>query len=153
MLIAQNEYLAERKATELKWNHTVNTHGRQGKKISIDLYMEHLNWQLKYMIGNLQSNVKPTSNQRVAKSLEIVYNICQIFSEQAEAPVNKGYVSYPSFQEDFDKILQQLEEEEVFKVKENCTIQSYTSQPLMSHIKWVNIQKWLKEKALTLDVY
>ena len=76
MLFAQNEYLAEQKATELKWSRTVNTHGRQGKNISIDLYMEHLNLQLKYMIGNLQSNMKPTSIQRVAKSLEIVHNIC-----------------------------------------------------------------------------
>ena len=153
MLIAQTEYLSERKATELKWSRTVNTHGRQGKNIPIDLYMEHLNRQLKYMIGNLQSNVKPTSIQRVAKSLGIVHNICQIFSELAEAPVNKGYVSCPSFQDDSDKILQQLEEEEVFKVKENRTLQSYTSQPLMSHIKWANLQKWLKEKILNLDVY
>ena len=42
---------------------------------------------------------------------------------------------------------------EIFKVKENRTLQSYSSQPLMSHIKWANIQKWLKEKFLNLDVY
>ena len=60
--------------------------------------------------------------------------------KQAEVPANKEYVSYPSFQDDFDKILQQLQEEEVFKVKENRTLESYSSQPLMSHIKWANIK-------------
>ena len=62
-------------------------------------------------------------------------------------------MSYPSFQDDFDKILQQLQEEEVFKVKESRTLESYSSQPLMSHIKWANIKKWLKERILKLDVY
>ena len=153
LLIAQTNYLSERKITELKWSRTVNTHGRLGKNIPIDLYMEHLNRQLKYMMGNLHSNINPMSIQRVAKSLGTVHNICETFSKQAEVPANKGYVSYPSFQDDFDKILQQLQEEEVFKVKENRTLESYSSQPLMSHIKWANIKKWLKERILKLDVY
>ena len=55
-------------------------------------------------------------------------------------------MSVPSFQDDFDKILQQLEEEEVFKVKDNRTLESYNSQPLMSNIKWANVKIWLKEK-------
>ena len=58
--------------------------------------MEHLNRQLKYMIGNLHSNIQPVSTQRVARSLRTADYICQLFSEEAEALVNKGYgINHP----------------------------------------------------------
>ena len=153
LLISQTKHLSQRKATELKWSRTVNVHGRQGKHIRIDLYMEHLNRHLKYMIGNLHSNIQPVSIQRVARSLGAVDYICQLFSEEAEALVNKGYVSHPTFDGDFEKILEQLEKEEVFTKKESRTLESYNSQPLMNHIKWANITEWIKEKIKNLDLY
>ena len=77
-LISQTKLLSERKLTELKWSRTVNMQGRKGQNIPIDLYMEHLNRRLKCMIGNLSSNACPSSIQRVAKSLKVVNEICEV---------------------------------------------------------------------------
>ena len=62
-------------------------------------------------------------------------------------------MSHPTFDGDFEKILEQLEKEEVFTKKESRSLESYNSQPLMSHIKWANIKEWIKEKIKNLDVY
>lgn len=78
LLLAQTNYLSERKITEIKWSHTVNMHGRQGCNIPKDLFAEHMNRHLN-MIRNLQSNVKPAAIQHIAKSLGVVKHVCQIF--------------------------------------------------------------------------
>jgi len=100
ILLAQDKFLSSRKASELKWSRTVNTQGRQGCNILIDLHnMEHLNRRLKFMMGNLHPNTKPL---RVAKSLNVVEHVCQAFHAEAGVTPNKGYSSVPSFQNDFN---------------------------------------------------
>ena len=153
LLISQTKLLSERKLTELKWSRTVNMQGRRGQNIPIDLYMEHLNRRLKCMISNLSSNACPSSIQRVAKSLKIVHQICEVFRSEAEVTENKGYVSYPSFDNDFKKILQQIEDEEVFVVKGNRSLENYSCQPLLTNLKWNNIRKWIKDKIVNMNVY
>ena len=114
LLLAQANLLSERKVTELKWSRTVNMHGRQGCNIAIDLFVEHMNRRLKNMIGSLQSNVNPSTIQRVTKSLGVVKHVCKVFRQEAELYENKGYCSYQSFENNFNKVLKQLEEELVF---------------------------------------
>jgi len=43
ILILQSKILSPRKLCELKWNRTVNTHGKPGHNVPCDLHMEHLN--------------------------------------------------------------------------------------------------------------
>lgn len=151
-LISQTKLLSERKLTEVKWSRTVNTQGRQGQNIPIDLYMEHLNHRLKFMIGNLSANARP-SIQRVAKSLKVVHEICEIFQNEADVKENKGHVSYPSFDNDFKKILQQIEDEQVFVLKGNRSLENYSCPPLLTNFKWSNIKKWIKDKITNMNVY
>ena len=73
LLLAQSLVLSARKTAELKWCRTVNTHGRAGKNIPIDLHMEHLNCQLKDMIRNLGSN-------RVCSVFQSHWGLFQIFA-------------------------------------------------------------------------
>ena len=116
----------------------------------IDLYMEHLNCRLKSMIESLQSNVHPKSIQRVAKALGIVHLLCKIFQSEVSATINKGYVTYPSFESDFGKILKQLEDEDMFVVSDNRSCPGYNSLPLLSNI---NINHWLYEKVMDLTIF
>ena len=118
MLISQTKLLSEQKLTELKWSCTVNMQGRKGQNTPINLYMEHLNRRLKYMIDNLSSNACPSSIQCVAKFLKVVNEICDIVKSLADVMEEKGHITYPSFESDFKKILQ-LEDEDVFTLKEN----------------------------------
>ena len=122
------------------------------KRSKYTLYMEHLNRRLKYMIGNLSSNACPSSIQRVAKSLKVVNEICEVFKSQAEVMEEKGHVTYPSFESDFKKILQQIEDK-VFTLKENRSLENYSYPPLLNNIKWNNIKTWIKDKIINMNVY
>ena len=94
-LISQTKLLSEQKLTELKWNCTVNIQGRKGQNIPIDLYLEHLNRRMKYMIGNLSSNACPCSIHHVAKSVKVLNEICEVFKSQADVMEEKEHVTYP----------------------------------------------------------
>ena len=89
-VISQNLIFSDRKRTELKWSRTVNVHGRRGHNIPIELHFEHLNRRLKCMIGNLHSNVQPSSIERVAKALGVVHHVCEVFQSEAGAAINKN---------------------------------------------------------------
>ena len=41
-------------------------------------------------------------------------HICHVFQTEAEVSENKGYTSYPSFEDDCNKVVKQLEDEAVF---------------------------------------
>ena len=152
LLLAQSHTLSDRKVTELKWSRTVNVHGRVGCNIPVDLHMEHLNQRLKSMIGNLGSNVHCSAIERIAKSLGVVDTVCRTFEAESEAPVNKGYCSYPSFTKDLNHILSILEEQEVYKVQEGRTLENYKSTPFFNSLKWKNINEWVKSKLINLRV-
>ena len=59
---------------QLLWSRTINTSGQRGRKIPLDLHMEHLNRDLKGAIGHLTSNVNKTAIDRIAKIASQVIN-------------------------------------------------------------------------------
>jgi len=152
ILLAQNMFLSERKATELKWSRTVNTTGRVGCNIPCDLHMEHLNRRLKYLIGNLGPNANPKAIERAAKSLGVVHQVCRQFEEQAGATINKPYASYPSFQKDFNKIVELLDKEQMFCVRNGRSLKTYKESPLMSSFNWKNVGEWVKSKLIKVKI-
>ena len=50
LFLAQTLLLSPIEVHDITWNRTVNTSGRVGKNIPVDLHMEHLNRRLKIMI-------------------------------------------------------------------------------------------------------
>ncbi len=54
-LLQLRYFFSPRMAAQLKWNRTVNVHGREAKNIPADLYMEHLNRECK-MSDDLSRN-------------------------------------------------------------------------------------------------
>ena len=57
----------------------MNTHGRAGKNVSCDLYMEHLNREAKNLLTGLGSNITDTAISRVGKTLGVMIEILQQF--------------------------------------------------------------------------
>jgi len=68
-LLTQTIVLSPRKVSEIKRSWTVNTTGRVGKNIPVDLHMEHSNRRLKIMMRNLGSNISPNSVKHSSKTL------------------------------------------------------------------------------------
>ena len=108
ILILQSKILSPRKLCELKWNRTVNTHGKPGHNVPCDLHMEHLNRRLKKCIRSCGSNIYPAAIQRAARSLGPVNHVCSQFESALSLYENKDYHTYPSFKKDLDSIHQLL---------------------------------------------
>ena len=117
-ILAQSLLLSPQKIAELKWCRTVNTIGRPGKNIPVDLHIEHLNRRLKGMMRNLGSNITPEAVRRVSRALGTIETVCSNFEEVTNISVSKDYHSMPSFERDLHKLIEQLEKEEVFVLKE-----------------------------------
>ena len=115
LLLAQSLLLSARKVAELKWCRTVNTHGRTGKNIHVDLHMEHLNRKLKDMMHNLGSNITSESVQRISKALGIISDIFSNFEETTKISAESNFHSRPSLEKDFVQLQEQLEKEQVLK--------------------------------------
>ena len=62
--------LSPRMAAQLKWNRTVNIHGRPGKNVSSDLHMEHLNRECKNAISSMGANITGKSIQKVGRAIK-----------------------------------------------------------------------------------
>ena len=145
-LVAQSLLLSPRKAAELKWCRTVNTQGRVGQNVPVDLHMEHLNANLKCMLHHLGSNITPASVLRASRALGAVQTVCTNFKDISH---DTDFHSRPSFEKDLMKISDELESVQVFKKKENRQYRGFKKhKPRMSSVDWKKVTKWAKEQIL-----
>lgn len=111
LLLQVNYLLSDRERAQLLWSRCVNTRGKVGTNIPMDLYMEHLNRRLKTMI---KGNIKPKSILRAGKTLGCVQKICLSFEKQTASRMHSSGHTFPEFGKDFSSVLTILEEENVF---------------------------------------
>lgn len=114
-LLVQYYYtLSERQKAQLLWCRCVNTRGCPGGNIPCDLHMEHLNRRLKSIIRGMGANVNAASIEKAGKAIAAVHRVCQVFERQTAPHQHSDHHPIPSFGEDFNKVLELLEEEQVF---------------------------------------
>jgi len=91
-VLLQNYYtLSPRLSSQLKWNRFVNTHGRTGRNIPVDLEMEHLNKIAKSGLRYLGSNKSEESIKRVGRAIGTVAPLLESFdSENHVHPVSSA---------------------------------------------------------------
>ena len=96
LLLQVNYLLSSRESAQLKWCRCINTCGRQGTNISMDLYLEHLNRRLKTTLRNVGSNITDNSVNLAAESIAIVQHVCEQFERETSTsgPSSDKY-SYP----------------------------------------------------------
>ena len=73
-----------------------------------DLYLEHLNRRLKFIITRMESNIQPSSIIRAARAIGVVNQICQTFRD--EMSVQSTSDIQPSHTENLNIILDVLKE-------------------------------------------
>lgn len=82
LLLNQYQYvLSPEQITDLLYGRFINTRGIPGSNISADLYMEHLNRELKGCIGNLGSNKTEESIVRLGKAIGMIEPIMHQFDK------------------------------------------------------------------------
>ena len=76
---------------QLVWEQTVNVHGRPGKNIPCDLYMEHLNRQCKGTIGSLGPTVSSVNMvARIGKSVGELMKITTQYDSISKLNLESG---------------------------------------------------------------
>ena len=151
-LLAQTMLLSPRQVCEILWSRTVNTRGIEGKNISVDLHMEHLNRRLKIMLRNLRSNINPATAQRAAKALGVVQKVCSQFMAESDITDNKDFHTIPSINKDLSVLIKQLTDSEVFKVKHERQHGSYKNYKPINAIDWTRITGWIKGKIINYNI-
>lgn len=96
-------------AEQLKWSRFVNTHGKIGKNISMDMHMEHLNRVCKTAISGLGSNKAPNAILRVGKTVGVLDNLLTNFDSENNVSHNSDYHTSRSIQKDLDLALKELQ--------------------------------------------
>jgi len=96
-LLAQSSLLSLRQVAEIKWSRTVNTQGRPGCNIPVDLHLEQLNRRLKGVLHGLGSNISAKSVKRASKSLGVIEAVGTNFEHVSGVTPTKDYHSMPSF--------------------------------------------------------
>ena len=77
---SQKYLLSERKAAQLLCSRTVNTRGRAGCNIPMDLHLEHLNRRLKRILST--TRVSDKTVVKAGKLLRVVHKICTVFESE-----------------------------------------------------------------------
>ena len=108
-LLLQLQYTASpRMVAQLKWNTTVNIHDRQGKNVSSDLHMEHLNRECKNAISSMGANITGKSIQKVGRAIKVLSETVHNLDETLGIPQESGYHTTHSSKKDLTKVLHQI---------------------------------------------
>ena len=138
--------LSPRSAMQLKWNRTINMHGRQGKKISCDLHLEHLNREAKNSLMGLRSNVTDNAVLRVGKCIGHTIDIVKQFDKSNGIKEPSGRRSKQSCTKDMKLILKQVHETtQVFKNEDKRAHRNFPnySGNITQHLSLPELQMWM----------
>lgn len=92
-------------AHQVTWNRFVNVRGGAGNNIPCDLFNEHVNKLLKYIIRNMGSNLTEAALQRAARSVTTLHRICERFDDQSGVPRRTTAHSTRSDSDDVKKVV------------------------------------------------
>ena len=106
--------MSPQQSAVLQWSRFVNTHGRDGCNIPMDLHLEHLNRRFKTALAGLHSNITPKSINRIGRSLGVVNHICSTLEQELHLRSVTDYHPVPSYQKDFQLVMDCICEAKVF---------------------------------------
>ena len=85
-------FLSPRLAQQLAWSRCVNTTGRKGCNIPMDLHMEHLNRSCKTAVANLGANATPKAIVRIGRCIGPLTDLCTAFDHCTGVAALSGLV-------------------------------------------------------------
>lgn len=148
-LLAQERFIfSPRMALQLKWSRTINTHGKPGKNIPMDLHMEHLNREVKTALHGLGSNITDHAIQRIGKCIQRTKSVLENFDQVNRVPSQSGYHTRCSSQTDISKVASQLVTSQVFKEHTGRTHYTFPKfqRNLMHAVCSSTLKQWMSEQ-------
>lgn len=153
ILLAQLDFLfSPRMAAQLKWNCTVNIHGKIGRNIPCDLHMEHLNRLCKGCITGLGANISDKAVVRIGKCLGEMAKVISCYDSANGIPEESEKHARKSEKNDCEKILQHLNEMEVFSSipgRKHIAFGTFRANPARN-LTTKKLKKWMNKQMKKL---
>lgn len=141
--------LPPRLAQQLAWSRCVNTTGKPGCNIPMDLHMEHLNRPCKMAVANLRANITPKAIVRIGKCIGPLTSMCSAFCHSTDVAPHSSVHSQAKFQDDLKKIVAELTGRRgVFKFisgRKHDTFPAFSGS-LLDKLNHDEIIEWMEEK-------
>lgn len=141
--------LEPERAHELTWERLVNTKGRTGRNISLDLHMEHLNKFLKELLKNLRSNLNEVNADRIAKATNNIKRLIEKTEESLDIKVTSTGNNKLNTKASVHKLAAEIHKNNPFA--ENPKEMKYDSFPnfnghLLNRLNTTNVIRWASKK-------
>ena len=146
--------LPPRLAQQLIWSRCINTAGKPGCNIPMDLHMEHLNRICKTAIANLKANIAPTAVMRIGKCIAPLSRLIQSFSKSSSVTPHSSTHSEAKFEDDLKKIVNELVQDAIFKLvpgRKHTTFPKFHGS-LIDRIDEEQMKEYIKEKLRTFKI-
>ena len=152
LLLQYHFVFTERMKEQLVWSRTINTHGRLGKNIPMDLHNEHLNRIVKDGMKALSSNVNEAQAiERIGKSLRLLVDFLNNFDTCADIPVLHGHHSSKILQKDLHLVLEELQKADVLNDKRRKHSQfPNCKESIFCKINQSDLEVWLMNQLSKL---
>lgn len=135
-------------AFRLIWQRFINTKGKKGHNISLDLHLEHLNGFLKEQLKNLRSNLTEANALRVSQSVGNLQKIVEKTKESFGVKSKEGYRSNPNVQKSVRKLSSEMLKVQLFRYtpgREYPSFPKFKSNQL-SGLDMNKLFKWIKSR-------
>lgn len=135
-------------AHQLKWHRFVNTRGGLGMNIQCDLYNEHVNRLVKYILQNMGSNLTEKALQRAVRSVSPLFAICNHFDSESNVPTTTSAHCKKSDTQDIEKVVSLVLRQNLLQKEGSRSHQSFPNIHLNPLHNWdrKKTQTWIREK-------
>ena len=143
-----NVVLSPNLAHQVKWHRFVNTKGGFGNNIPCDLYNEHINKQIKYILQRMGSNLTEASLQRAVRCIDPLHRISKQFDKESRVPITTSTHSTKSNVADIHKVVSVVLQQKLITQAGSRTHQFFSKMPLnpLHSCNWEKTTAWIKEK-------
>lgn len=152
-LLLQNHFIfTERMRQQLLYSRTINVRGRPGRKIPMDLHMEHLNRELKEGMRHLSSNVNAASVIRKGKALCKLIDFRDNYDKCTNVSKLTGHHTPRSKNKDLQLMVDELNKAQVFSEtlgRKHSQFPDFEGNA-MSTVDKKELMVWLKERLAKL---
>ena len=135
-------------AHQVTWHRFVNVRGGAGNNIPCDLFNEHMNKLLKYIISNMGSNLTEAALQRAARCVTTLQRVTENFDAQSGVPCRTTAHSTKSDKDDVQKVVRTVLENKLLEELGGRQHKSFKDMKLNPLYKW-DVKKtdnWIKAK-------
>lgn len=137
------------RAFDLTWQRFVNTSGKKGRNISLDLHLEHLNNFLKEQLKNLRSNLNEKQATRISRAMGPMHELVKNASKLND----DNYHKTPKHIEDVLKLCKELVAVKIFHNRPGREHPSFPrfSENLLNKLDMDKMSVWLNEKKIEFE--